>query len=155
MGSPGRRRLAELDVGFVDRHGRFEPFLVKRAAVGRQVTRRRQPQAAAVGQLDQLLLRGAADRVLADELGALVPEQGRRQTVPRRPTCRCRSAATVGSVIAPSPARGGDRFLRRALRLAHRQRALADEEPREREAGVERSAGSAADVDDESSTRRL
>src|SRR5690348_17713005 len=50
------------------RSGRLEALLVQRRARRRQVAGGGQPEAGAVGQPDQLLRRGAADGVLADEL---------------------------------------------------------------------------------------
>src|SRR5262245_3388326 len=62
----GRRRLAELDVGFVHGDRGFEALLVERRAGRREEAGGRQPQSAAVGQLDELLRGGAADRVFAN-----------------------------------------------------------------------------------------
>ena len=41
-------------------------------AVGREVAEVREQQAAAIGQRDEALARGAAERLLADEIGAIV-----------------------------------------------------------------------------------
>ncbi len=48
-------------------------------AVGREVAEIRQQQAAAVGQLDEPLTRGATERLLADEIGAIVVVERRRK----------------------------------------------------------------------------
>src|SRR3954467_13923480 len=71
------RRLAELDVGLVDRDRRFQTLFVERCAGWREIAGRGQPQAAVVRQLDQPLDRGAADGVLANQLRALVAGQRR------------------------------------------------------------------------------
>ena len=60
------------------------------------------------------------------------------------------TSRVVGSVTLPSPAAGGDRFFLGAVVLpSHGQRAAADEQPRQRDTALERSAGRAADVDDQ------
>src|SRR5262245_40827874 len=73
------RRFTKLHSRFVDADDWLEALLVKRRAVGSEVARHREPQAAAVGQPDEPLLRGTAEGVLTDELGALVARQSRRE----------------------------------------------------------------------------
>src|SRR4051812_28468167 len=74
----GRRGRAELgDLRFIDRNRRLEPLLVQLSAGWCEETGDREPETRAVGQLHELPLRGASDRVLADELGALVPDERR------------------------------------------------------------------------------
>src|SRR4030095_4606033 len=69
-------RLAHGDVG-------TQPALVDRVAVGREVSRVRQPQAATFRQRDELLQRREAGRRLADQFGSLGALQRRRQNPPR------------------------------------------------------------------------
>ena len=71
--------MSEFDIRFVDGDGGFETFLVQRSAARREESRGRQPEAAAIRQPDQFLLRGATDRVFADEIRALVADERRRE----------------------------------------------------------------------------
>src|SRR6185436_6459597 len=64
----GRRRAELADVGVVDRDGGIEALALDRLAGRREELRVGQPQPAVLGQLHQLLQRGAAERVLADEI---------------------------------------------------------------------------------------
>ena len=50
---------------------------MERRAARREIARGREPEAAAVRKLDELLRAGASDGVLANQLGALVAEEGR------------------------------------------------------------------------------
>ena len=68
---------AELDVGFLDAHVRLDALAVNRIALRREVLRVGEPQAAILGQLHEFLNAGAAERALADDIGALVAVERR------------------------------------------------------------------------------
>ena len=129
--------------------GGFQPFFVQRIAFRREVARGRQPQAGAVGQPHQLLRRGAADRVLADEVGALVADHRRGKDLRRAGGAGVDEERPPGSVTEPSPAPAAIVSRAPPFDFADRERALADEQPRDGEPFVDRAARRAADVDDQ------
>ena len=67
-----RRRGTELDVGLVDLDVGLEALAVDGLPVRGQVACVGEPQTAALRQLDQLLKSRASERVLADQIRALV-----------------------------------------------------------------------------------
>ena len=99
-------------------------------------------------------MRRAANRVLADQLGALVAQKRRGEQL-RGARRAGVDEHVVGSVIAAVARRASNRFARRPFGFAMRQRAAADEQAREREAAVERAARRAPHVDDQRRGARL
>src|SRR5205807_829565 len=107
------------------------------STVRRQKSGRREPQTAAVGQSQQPLLCGAADGMLADQIGALVAKECRREQL------RASGGAGINEEgrrqgDAAVTAACGDRFFVSAARLLHRERAAWHEQLGERNAAVER-----------------
>src|SRR5262249_60618987 len=78
-----RRGRAELHIRIVDGHVGFEALALNDDAVGRGEAGVGQPQAAVLRQLHELLQRGAAERMLADEVRALVAAKRSREQVSR------------------------------------------------------------------------
>src|SRR5262245_10530613 len=73
------RRGAELHIGLFDFDVWSQPAFVDARTRRREIAHRREQQAAAIGELHELLTRGAAERSLADQFGALVPAERRRE----------------------------------------------------------------------------
>ena len=68
---------AELDVRLIDFDVGRETALVNAFVLRREIAHGRQQQSAAVGQLHELLARGASERAFADELRAVVAGERR------------------------------------------------------------------------------
>src|SRR5436190_9084737 len=80
----GRRcGCAELHVRYVDGDVRREAFLVNGCVFRAEKARGREPQAAAVGQLDEFLQRRASSGVLPDERRTAVAVERRREHLRR------------------------------------------------------------------------
>ena len=161
----------EVDIGLVDGEIRRQAAALDELAAGRHVAGVREPEAAAVGQLHQLLEPGAAERALADELRALVARRAPTAKSSAAPDVPVVTSSVTGSVDRAVARLGGDRLrdrggrrlddlvaggaLSRGLRPAGRARRSAPACPTSRraragvDAGVERAFRGAADVDDE------
>src|SRR6185369_8954062 len=77
------RGLTEFHIRFVNGDGRLETLFVQRLAGRRKKSSGGEPEAAAVGQPHQFLLGGATDRMFADQIGALVADERRREELRR------------------------------------------------------------------------
>src|SRR6185295_18301694 len=114
----------------------FQPLFVEWRARRREIPGRRQPQTAAIRQLDQFLNRRATDRVFANELSALVADErgGKQLSCAGRPGVDEQEQWFLnGSVARP----GRDGFPLPTLGFAHGQGAGRHEKPRQRETLIE------------------
>ena len=120
-------------------HIRLEALLVDHDVVRREIPRGREPERAAVGQLHELLCRRAAERVFADERRRGRCRRAPPQTPPPRPTCPLSTSSMTGTSMPPSP--GLPRSASCPCATRAWRAALADEQPRGRDAVVERAFG--------------
>src|SRR6478736_1081139 len=141
-----RGRGAELDVGLVDLDRGIETFAVNGLAVGRQVACVGEPQTAVLRKLDELLESSASERVLADQIRALVAlERGGEYL---GGSCRARRDEQRHRAVDRSVSRlGGDLGGRLGVTTALlSERAGLDEKTRCRNAVIDRPLGSPAEV---------
>src|SRR6476646_5579822 len=150
-----RRRGAERDVGLVDLDRGLETFAVKGLAVGRQVAGVGEPQTAVLRKLDELLESSASERVLADQIRAIVAlERGGEYL---GGSCCARRDEQRHRAVDRSISRlGGDLGGRLDVTAALLcERAGLDEETRCRDAVLNRPLRGTAEVDDEALRARF